>query len=82
MSTTTPPETQRPQRPIPPLTAEQLDARMAHADSVLSDAGHQVDDPATREVMRRYLAQELTLFDALAEIKAARVSTTPTGVPS
>lgn len=58
--------------PLPktPLTPQQIDEHMAHADGVLGAAGHHVNDPNTREVMRRYLVGELTIDQAIAEIKA------------
>lgn len=55
--------------PKTPLTAQQIDAEMAHADGVMGAAGHHVSDPAARETMRRYLAGELTIDEAVADLK-------------
>lgn len=56
--------------PKQPLTPAQIDAEMAHADGVMGAAGHHVSDPAARKIMRQYLADELSIDEAIAKLKA------------
>ncbi|GAB1646858.1 hypothetical protein [Krasilnikovia sp. MM14-A1259] len=51
-----------------PVSAE-VDERLAFADAALALAGHEVTDPALREIVERAAHQELTGDDAIAAIR-------------
>lgn len=50
--------------PAPPLTKEEVEARLAAADGVLGAGGHQVTDPVAREIVRRSIRGEITSEEA------------------
>lgn len=50
-------------------TAAEVEHREAIADAAASLAGHQVTDPAGREILRRVSAEEISADEAIEEIK-------------
>ncbi len=52
------------------LTEAEIDRRMAMADGVLGAAGHEVTDPASREIIRRKIAGEITPEEAERQLLA------------
>jgi hypothetical protein len=50
-------------------TPEEVSKMLAFADGVLGAAGHSVDDPETREILRRQAAEEITGDEARALLR-------------
>lgn len=52
------------------LSEAEIDRRMAMADGVLGAAGHEVTDPASRDIIRRKIAGEITPEEAERQLLA------------
>lgn len=49
-----------PEPPTPPLSEAKINEQMAQIDGVNGAAGHRLEDPYLREIVKRQLAGEIT----------------------
>ena len=54
----------------PERSIEEVSQILANTDGILGAAGHTIDDPASREILRQQAAGEITGEEARAQLRA------------